>query len=65
MLELGLDTFGDVTFGDDGSLLPYDEVIRTHERVGVGQKRAHPALLEMRQESQRGLGNARVAESAY
>ena len=27
-LELGLDTFGDVTFGDDGSPLPYDQVIR-------------------------------------
>jgi probable LLM family oxidoreductase len=27
-LELGLDTFGDVTFGDDGKPLPYDQVIR-------------------------------------
>jgi probable LLM family oxidoreductase len=27
-LELGLDTFGDVTAGDDGTLLPYDQVIR-------------------------------------
>ncbi|MFI5428381.1 LLM class flavin-dependent oxidoreductase [Aeromicrobium sp. UC242_57] len=27
-LELGLDTFGDVTARADGSLLPYDEVIR-------------------------------------
>ncbi len=27
-LELGLDTFGDVTFGDDGAPLPYDQVIR-------------------------------------
>jgi probable LLM family oxidoreductase len=27
-LELGLDTFGDVTFGDDGNPLPYDQVIR-------------------------------------
>ena len=30
-----------------------------------GNKRADPALLEMREQSQRGLGNARVAESAY
>jgi alkanesulfonate monooxygenase SsuD/methylene tetrahydromethanopterin reductase-like flavin-dependent oxidoreductase (luciferase family) len=27
-LELGLDTFGDVTVGDDGSPLPHDVVIR-------------------------------------
>ncbi|MBN9080552.1 MAG: luciferase [Rhizobiales bacterium 62-17] len=27
-LELGLDTFGDVTFGDDGELLPHAQVIR-------------------------------------
>ena len=27
-LELGLDTFGDVTFDDNGTPLPYDEVIR-------------------------------------
>jgi probable LLM family oxidoreductase len=27
-LELGLDTFGDVTFGDDGAPLAYDQVIR-------------------------------------
>jgi probable LLM family oxidoreductase len=27
-LELGLDTFGDVTFGADGTPLPYDQVIR-------------------------------------
>jgi probable LLM family oxidoreductase len=27
-LELGLDTFGDVTTGADGELLPYDQVIR-------------------------------------
>jgi probable LLM family oxidoreductase len=27
-LELGLDTFGDVTVGPDGTPLPYDEVIR-------------------------------------
>ncbi|MET0448341.1 MAG: LLM class flavin-dependent oxidoreductase [Aeromicrobium sp.] len=27
-LELGLDTFGDVTTGPDGAMLPYDQVIR-------------------------------------
>ena len=27
-LELGLDTFGDVTVDSDGNLLPYDQVIR-------------------------------------
>jgi hypothetical protein len=35
------------------------------ERIVARQKRPDPAFLQMREESQRGLGNARVAESAY
>ena len=34
-LELGLDTFGDVTVGPDGALLPHDEVIRNVIAEGV------------------------------
>jgi probable LLM family oxidoreductase len=35
MIELGLDTFGDVTAGPDGRPLPYDEVIRNLVEQGV------------------------------
>ncbi len=35
MLELGLDTFGDVTAGPDGSLLPHAQVIRDVVAQGV------------------------------
>ena len=51
---------GDFVFRD-----ARDEVRGRVERVVFRQKRADAALLEMRQEGQRGLGNARVAESAY
>lgn len=34
-LELGLDTFGDVTVGPDGALLPHDQVIRNVIAEGV------------------------------
>ena len=34
-IELGLDTFGDVTVGSDGKLLPHDEVLRHVVAEGV------------------------------
>ncbi len=34
-IELGLDTFGDVTVGPDGRELPYAEVIRNVVAEGV------------------------------
>ena len=51
---------GDFRFGD-----AIRQVRGRHERVGLGQQGADTALLEMREKGQRGLGNARVAESAY